>query len=179
MKRLAALFCALTLSVPALAQAPAGLDPFLAKNVKELLAQMKYRELLTARLQQTAQAMPQLLLKAQVDRINGNKTLSDDQKKAELAIVGNDVQRLAQEGKRLLGDPKLVDELLDQAVPLYAKRFTAAEVNTLLAFYKSPVAAKMLALGPQIMQETNQMLQAAVKERLTTAAATTRDPQRK
>jgi hypothetical protein len=178
MKRMLVLCCALALSLPALAQVPAALDPAVAKNVRELLTQMKYRELLTARLQQTVQAMPQLLVRAQADRINANKSLSEEQKKAELAIVANDIQRTVQAGQRALSDPKLVDDLIDRVVPLYARRLTAAEVDTLLAFYKSPVAAKMQALGPQIMQETNQLLQEAVKERLT-AVAGTRGPQRK
>ena len=166
MKRMLALCCALTLSLPALAQAPAALDPVVAKNVRELLTQMKYRELVTARLQQTVQAMPQLLVRAQAERINANKALSEEQKKAELAIVANDIQRTVLAGQRALADPKLVDDLVERVVPLYARRFTPAEVNALLAFYKSPVAAKMQALGPEIMQETNQLLQEAVKQRL-------------
>jgi hypothetical protein len=171
MKRMLALCCALTLSLPTLAQAPAGLDPVVARNVRELLTQMKYRELLSARLQQTVQAMPQLLVRAQAERINANKALSEEQKKAELAIVANDIQRTVLAGQRALADPKLVDDLIERVVPLYARRFTPAEVNTLLAFYKSPVAAKIQALGPQIMQETNQLLQEAVKERLAGMAA--------
>ena len=174
MKRLVALCGALALSVSALAQGPAlppaGLDPALAQSVRELLTTMKFREQLTARLQQTAQAMPQIILKAQSDRINANKALTEAQKKAELAIVASGIPRGMEGAQRLLADPKLVDEVLDRVVPMYARKFTQAEINELLVFYKSPTAAKMLALTPQITQEANQLTQDVLKERMAAAA---------
>ncbi|MGJ9419404.1 DUF2059 domain-containing protein [Massilia sp. CMS3.1] len=171
MKRLVALFCTLAMSASALAQAPAALDPALAQSVRELLTAMKYREQLTARLQQTAQAMPEVILKAQAKRINANPKLTEEQKKAELAIVGNSTARVAQGGQRMLADPKLVDEILDRVVPMYASKFTQAEVNELLVFYKSPTAAKLLSLNPQLMQEANQLTQDMLRERLAAATA--------
>lgn len=166
MKRFIALCCALALSMPALAQAPAALDPALTQSVRELLIEMKYREQLTARLQQAGQVMPQSIAKSLTERVNANTKLTDEQKKAELAIVTSDGQRVAQEGQRALADPKLVDEIFERIVPLYAGRFTQAEVNELLAFYKSPVAAKMQATIPQVMQEANRLTQEVVRERL-------------
>ncbi|MFC5512174.1 DUF2059 domain-containing protein [Massilia jejuensis] len=170
MKRLIALCCALALSGSALAQAPVA-DPAAAASVKELLTIMKYREQLAARLRQTAQAMPHVLAKAQADRINANKALTDAQKKAELAIVSNGIPRVVEGGQRMLADPKLVDDIFERIVPIYARRFTQAEIDELLAFYKRPVAAKMLALSPQLTQEANQIALDMLKERLAATAA--------
>ena len=170
MKRLLALICALSLSAPVLAQAPAP-DPALEQGVRELLTQMKYREQLAARMQQAAQAMPQAMLKAQAERINANARLTDAQKKAELAIVANDVGRVAQEGQRVLADPKTVDDILARVVVLYAKQLTLAEVNELVAFYRTPAATKMQALLPQVAQETGQLVQDALRERMLAAVA--------
>lgn len=171
MKRLIALCCALALSGSALAQAPAADPAAAAGSVKELLTIMKYREQLAARLRQTAQAMPHVLAKAQADRINANKALTDAQKKAELAIVSNGIPRVVEGGQRMLADPKLVDDIFERIVPIYARRFTQAEIDELLAFYKRPVAAKMLALSPQLTQEANQIALDMLKERLAATAA--------
>ena len=166
MKRLLALCAALALSAPALAQAPAKADTAQLQSVRELLVHMKYREQLAGRLQQMAQVMPQAIARSLTDRVNANTKITDDQRKAELAIVTNDGQRVAQEGQRMLADPKLAEEIFERTVPLYARQFTQAEVNELLVFYKSPVAAKMQAAIPQVMQEANQLTQDLVKERM-------------
>ncbi|MBD8531932.1 MULTISPECIES: DUF2059 domain-containing protein [unclassified Massilia] len=176
MKRLVATMCALALSAPVVAQAAAQVqapaaaaaDPALTRSVRELLTLMKYREQLTARLQQTAQAMPKAVLQAQAVRINANAKLTEEQKKAELAIAANDIPKGMAAGQRVLSDPKLVDDIFERVVPMYARLFTLAEVNDLLAFYRSPTAAKLQGLLPQIMQETNQLTQEMVRERLAT-----------
>jgi len=178
MKRLVATMCALALSAPVVAQAAAqaqvqtpaaaAADPALTRSVRELLTLMKYREQLTARLQQTAQAMPKAVLQAQAVRINANAKLTEEQKKAELAIAANDIPKGMAAGQRVLSDPKLVDDIFERVVPMYARLFTLAEVNDLLAFYRSPTAAKLQGLLPQIMQETNQLTQEMVRERLAT-----------
>ena len=177
MKRLVATMCALALSASALAQAPAVADPALTQNVRELLTVMKYREHLAARLQQTAKAMPQAVLQAQTARINGNTRLTEAQKKAELAIVANDIPKGVQAGQRLLADPSLVDDIFERVVPVYAREFTPAEINELLVFYKSPAAMKLQGLLPQLTQEANQLIQEEVKERL--ASVIPKDTRRK
>lgn len=45
------------------------------------------------------------------------------------------------------------DKIIDNLVPVYAKHFTAQELKELIAFYKSPVGAKNLALTPKLMTE--------------------------
>jgi len=172
MKRLLALCCALALAMPASAQTPAPaaapIDPALAQSVRELLTAMKYREQLAARLQQTAEAMPQTVLNLQADRINANPKLTAEQKKAELAIASRDSARMIEAGQNLLRDPKLAEDIVERIVPVYARQFTLAETRELTAFYKSPTAGKMQALLPQIAQEANGLVQETLKERLAT-----------
>lgn len=39
-------------------------------------------------------------------------------------------------------------------VPIYEKHFSPSEIEELVTFYESPVGKKLMALQPQIMQET-------------------------
>ena len=52
-------------------------------------------------------------------------------------------QQLAAEIRRAKG------ELLDQIAGLYADELTLEELNAIVAFYKSPVGAKFVAVQPQ------------------------------
>lgn len=63
----------------------------------------------------------------------------------------------AQERQRFEGYMK-ADEILDQLVPVYAKRFTMAELQELIVFYSSPTGKKFLANMPDIMQESIQAM---------------------
>ena len=181
--RLAALFGSLVLAVSTLAsaaaqpaaqsaaaqpaaQAPAAIDPAVNKAVRELLDHLQYREQLAARFQMGASQLPQMLLQAHTQRINANPKLTADQKKAELAIVSNDIPRIVQAAQRALSDPKLLDDAINGVVPVYASKFTLAELNELNAFQKRPVAAKMRTAMPQVVQETNGVVQRLIRERI-------------
>jgi hypothetical protein len=50
------------------------------------------------------------------------------------------------------------DELLAQIVPLYAKHFTEAELDELLAFYRSPIGRKTNETMPGLMQESMELV---------------------
>jgi uncharacterized protein len=56
----------------------------------------------------------------------------------------------------LLGDIK-VDSFLDDAVPIYQKHFTRADLQTLVAFYEGPVGRKFLDRTPAMMTEMMQV----------------------
>lgn len=51
----------------------------------------------------------------------------------------------------------------------YAREFTAAELNAIAAFYKSPAGAKLLARQPAIGQEVNRQMQQRFAPRLQAA----------
>jgi hypothetical protein len=181
--RLAALFGSLVLGASTLASAatapaaqqptaqaaqPAAVDPAVNKAVRELLDHLQYREQLSARFQMGASQLPQMLLQAHTQRINANPKLTPDQKKAELAIVSNDIPRIVQAAQRALSDPKLLDDAINGVVLVYAGKFTLAELNEMNAFQKRPVAAKMRSVMPQVLQETNGLVQRLIRERVNT-----------
>lgn len=141
-------------------------DAATAQAVKELLVLINYRDQLAAGLQRASASLPQVLLKVHTDRVNNNSKLTDDQKRAELAIVSNDIPKLVNVAQRMVGDPKLIDDIVDEIVPIYARQFTLAELKELAAFYKTPTAIKMQKLMPLIMQEANQASQTLMKARM-------------
>jgi hypothetical protein len=47
-----------------------------------------------------------------------------------------------------------VEELLQLSLPSYEKHFTHDEIKELIKFYESPVGKKMIAVQPQVMQES-------------------------
>jgi hypothetical protein len=49
---------------------------------------------------------------------------------------------------------------------VYASKFTLAELNELNAFQKRPVAAKLRTAMPQVLQETNGVVQRLIRERI-------------
>jgi uncharacterized protein len=53
--------------------------------------------------------------------------------------------------KRMLGR---AHEMLELTAPLYAERFSTAELKEAIAFYKSPTGAKFIATQPQILEQS-------------------------
>lgn len=45
-------------------------------------------------------------------------------------------------------------ELTDLIVPIYARHFNHNDIKQLIAFYNTPIGKKLVALQPQIMQES-------------------------
>ncbi|NLT51459.1 MAG: DUF2059 domain-containing protein [Ignavibacteria bacterium] len=48
------------------------------------------------------------------------------------------------------------DELINILIPIYVKNFTLAEMNEIIAFYKSPIGQKVINKMPAVMQEAMQ-----------------------
>lgn len=59
-----------------------------------------------------------------------------------------------------LGNPARTKELFDQIGQVYARTFTPAEIQQLIAFYKTPVGHKLTASLPAITSESAQIGQA-------------------
>src|SRR3954454_5596740 len=51
------------------------------------------------------------------------------------------------------------DELMTQAAKLYADRFSEQELKDMLTFYKSALGKKMVAVEPQVLDETFNYIQ--------------------
>jgi hypothetical protein len=134
MKRLLmSMLVAVTLAAPAYAQAPA---PDALKAAQELAALMSGDTVGQMSAAMTTQIWPA------IERQLGPKV--DAATLAELR--GQFEQSLAAFSKAAMTD----------APAVYARYFTADELRTLLAFYKSPVGAKALRTMPAVMAELGQ-----------------------
>lgn len=153
---------------PAYAQAPASTatDPAAVQAVKDLLASMKYRELMAASFQQMLKNMPTMMLQMATNGINNNSKLDAAAKKAALDKVAKEIPGAIAAIEAMLSDPTLIDEMMTAMAPLYARHFTVDEIKQLSAFYQSPLGAKMLKSMPQIMSESMQLGQQVVMPRI-------------
>ena len=152
-------------ATPAFAQT-APVDPAAAQAVKDLLVSMKYREQMTSALQSVLKNIPAMILQTATNAINGNTKLTDAQKKEALDKVAQNIPKAVESAKVVLSDPKLIDDIIDEIVPLYARHFTAGELHQLADFYQSPLGAKMLVTMPQIMSESMQIGQKLLAPRI-------------
>ncbi len=171
MKKLIAVVCtalAMSLSAPAVfAQAPApAADPAALAAVNELFEAMKYREMMTGMFAQMQQSLGPMMEQGAHAAIDGNKGLSAAQKKAAKAKASADLPAFVNRFTSMMNDPKFMDELFAEIAPLYARHFSAAEINQIAAFYKTPVGAKMISTMPALMNESMQISQRVVMPRV-------------
>ncbi|MES2014960.1 MAG: DUF2059 domain-containing protein [Pseudomonadota bacterium] len=148
------------------AQNAAPVNPAASAAVKELLLSMKYRDLVTQSFAELEKNMPAMMLAGVTAAINGNAKLSDAEKLAAIEEAKKQIPTLATEFGAVLRDEKLMDELFAEMTPLYARRFSVAEIRQIAAFYKTPVGLKMLKLTPEIMNESVQISQKIVMPRI-------------
>lgn len=179
MKKLAAVFLAVSIffapalhaqSAPAKpAVAAAAVDPATVAAVHELLAAMKYREVMLASFIQMEQGMPAMMTEAVAAAVEKNPKLTPEQKKLAIDKAAKEIPPLAAAFGATFRDPKLMEELLAEIVPLYARHFTADELRQMAVFYQTPVGAKMLFLTPRISHEAMQISQKIVLPRISAA----------
>lgn len=60
-----------------------------------------------------------------------------------------------------------IDEIIERLIPLYDKHYSDADLNGVIAFYKSSAGIKMLEATPEIMKESVGVLIDYVKEKST------------
>ena len=132
----------------------------------ELFDSMNYRVLLRGMMQQMGQGMAASMRSAAEAAINNNPKLSDQDKQAALIKLEAELPGTLNAMQSVLNDPTLVDDILSETVPIYARNFSADELKQITAFYRSPVGAKMLAKMPQLMGEGMQVGQQIVARRI-------------
>lgn len=154
-KHLAALACATAfLSFPAFVQAAPASDPATVAATRQMLSAMKVRDLTMQSLRQAEQAMPQQMRAMVTQMIQGDATTTPAQKQQALDKFEKTLPRVSAAVHELLSDPKLVDQMVDEMVPLYADTYTVDEIRQLSAFYQSPLGQKMLANMPKLMAQS-------------------------
>lgn len=133
--------------------------------IRELMDATNARANMTVSVQNLAKSLPQVLRMRAEEVVRTKPNLTDDQRKAEMANVDRRMPGVTAALQKEFSDPKLVDQLYNQLVPLYAKHFTADEVKALTAFYRSPAGKKSLEVMPVLMGESAQVAQKLVQER--------------
>ena len=134
--------------------------------VHDLLAAMKYREVMTASFIQLEQGMPATMSAGVAAALEKNTKLTPEQKKKIADKAEKEIPAVAATFGATFRDPKLMDELMAEMVPLYARHFTAEELKQMAAFYRTPAGAKMLFLTPRISHEALQVSQKIVMPKI-------------
>ena len=134
-------------------------------SIRELMETTGARANMAMSLQNLAKALPQILRTRAEAMVRNNPKFNEEQRKAEMANVERRMPIITTALQKDLNDPKLVDELYNQVVPLYARHFTQEDVKALTAFYKSPTGKKSLEVMPVLMGESAQAAQKLVQER--------------
>lgn len=139
------------LSFPAFVQAAPASDPATVAATKQMLSAMKVRDLTMQSLRQAEQAMPQQMRAMVTQTIQSDARLTPAQKQEALQKFEKALPRMNAAVHELLSDTTLVDQMVDEMVPLYADTYTVDEIRQLSAFYQSPLGQKMMANMPKLM----------------------------
>ena len=127
---------------------------------------MKYKELMSNSFAQMTKSMPDMIREMSAAAIKENAKLSPAQKQAEIAKVETRIPEVVSALEAFFRDPTLADDMAAAIVPLYARYFTAAEIDQIIAFYQTPVGAKMITTMPQLMVESMQISQQIMMPRM-------------
>jgi len=144
-------------AVPAFAQTAPALDPAAVQATRQMMDAMKIREVMIQSMKQAEQAMPAQIRASLTGLIQNDKNMNAQQKQAALADLDQKLPTMLAANHTLFSDPTMVDDMLEEMVPLYAQTYTVDEIHQLSAFYASPVGQKMLANMPKLMTQSMQI----------------------
>lgn len=139
--------------LPSFAVAAPADDPQLGAAVKAVLDAMEVRKMMAASFSEMEKQMPAMMRAEIQGVIQADTTLSDEQKKEAQARVEKMIPDIVQAVHRMLADPTLIDDILKEIEPLYARSFTVAELKELAAFYQTPLGRKLLVTAPKLGAE--------------------------
>lgn len=122
---------------------------------KQLMDAINARGLMQASMQQAAAQLPSMMQTMSASMVESKgKGLSAADKKAMQAEIEKAVPGMMASMQKLFSDPAMLDELERETTAIYARNYSVDEMRQLLAFYRSPVGAKMLSTMPKVMQES-------------------------
>ena len=171
MKKIVALLAAaLAFScVPAAAQ-NAPIDAATAESTvaaRQLMDAINARGMMQASMQHAAAQLPGMMQSMTASLVESKgKGLSAADKKAMQAELEKALPGMMASMQKLFSDPVMLDELERETTAIYARNYTAAEMRELLAFYRSPIGAKMLSTMPKVMQESMAVSQKIIVPRV-------------
>jgi hypothetical protein len=131
---------------------PPAHDPATVAAVKDMLVAMNYRELVQSRLL-FAFAISIKKVEGVLDVIKGSTDMSAEAKLKKLARLQEAIAQFKESPNKLMSDPVILDALTAEMVPVFARTYTAAEIQQMAAFYRTPVGQKMLASTPHLTAE--------------------------
>lgn len=149
------------------APAASAADPQTTAAVKAMLEAMEMRKVMSASFADMERALPTMLRSQAVSVIQADPSLSQQQKGEAVARVDRALPAATRSVAKLFKDPTLIDEMIAEMVPLYAKTFTTAEIKELTAFYRTPLGRKMMASMPRLSAESMAIAHKVVTPRLT------------
>jgi len=170
-KLILAVLSAFTFALPA-AQAETAktpVEPAAAAAVTKMLEVMKFREMTAMQFAQMDEGMSEMILNGIDSVIEADQRLKPAEKKAAHDAAVREVPAIVASLKQAFSDPALVDEMMAEIVPLYARHFTVAEIREMTAYYKTPIGKKMLEKMPAIMNESMQITQKMIMPRVSAA----------
>jgi hypothetical protein len=153
-------------TAPAPVAAATAASPQANAAVKELLDAMDVRKMMAASFAEMEKALPQMMRAQMTAVINADPGADAEKKKAALAKVEQVLPVASQAINRMFKDPALIDEMMVEIAPLYARNYTVAELKELTAFYRTPLGRKMMALSPRLSAESMAIGQRIVAPRL-------------
>jgi len=144
-----------TTGKPATADFAANIDPDKKAAIRELLTITKMTENA-----QSIQDMMINMLRRAIDvqlqrRIQADTVSSDSQKKAMQATLSDDSDRIIGKYRKLSKERIDISALMEQVgYKVYDESFTTAEINDLIAFYRTPTGQKAMKELPGIMKRS-------------------------
>lgn len=149
-------------AAPAFAQA----DAASTAAARELFDAMNFRTLMTGVMQQMSQNIGQSMRAGAEAAIQNNPNTTPEQKAAAMAKMDAELPAVVGALQGAIGDPGMIDEIITESVPLYARTYSADELKQIAAFYRTPIGAKMLATMPKLTAESMQIGQQIATRRL-------------
>ena len=143
------------------AAAPSAADQ---ATIRALMDSMNTRSSLQASLQQLSKSLPQMMRAIAEMGLRNDPT--PEQRQVELAKVEQQLPALSAALQKEFNDPKLVDEMYAEIVPLYSRHFTVDEMKAITEFYRTPAGKKALQAMPQLMMESMQIGQKLMQPRV-------------
>lgn len=163
---------------PAAAPTPAAppappVTPEQRAAARELLDVTHTREGLQSALQQMSTALRPQMGQMMAQRIEVNTTMTPEQKQKVRQSMQQPFDAAVAEGTKMVTDPKLVDDVVDRMVVIFARTFTLDEMKQLNVFYKSPLGQKTITGIPAAGRDAMQGMMGNLAPRLDALAEST------
>ena len=149
-------------AAPAFAQA----DAASTAAARELFEAMNFRTLMTGVMQQMSQNIGLSMRAGAEAAIQNNPNTTPEQKAAATAKMDAELPAVVATLQGVINDPGMIDEIITESVPLYARTYSADELKQIAAFYRTPIGAKMLATMPKLTAESMQIGQQIAARRI-------------